>query len=303
MPVMDGYEFVRQLRLDPATSAIPVVFYTAHYGEREARALALSSGVCLCPDQTRRVRRVLRIVGRVLSGDSEAGARRTPRRHAGVRPRAPSAAHRQALGKGRRPESRERAIERADQYRPGARVRARLRPAAADVCVAARDLFGATYVTLGILDRDDQTVQRFVDLRARTPPTGSRPATRSRFSARSLPSGERARRQSRRRSGQPAASAAPSGSSRVPGRADRVTGARLRLDLSGRQRGTRLHRRRRTSGHGAVGSGRPHLRVDHEILERKQAESALRHERDRAQRYLDTAEVILLALDRRGESP
>ena len=37
-----------------------------------------------------------------------------------------------------------------------------------------------------------------------------------------------------------------------------------------------------------------------EILERKQAESALRHERDRAQRYLDTAEVILLALDTDG---
>ena len=45
MPVMDGYELVRQLRLDPATSGIPVVFYTAHYGEGEARALALSGGV------------------------------------------------------------------------------------------------------------------------------------------------------------------------------------------------------------------------------------------------------------------
>ena len=30
MPVMDGYELVRQLRLDPATGAIPVMFYTAH---------------------------------------------------------------------------------------------------------------------------------------------------------------------------------------------------------------------------------------------------------------------------------
>jgi PAS domain S-box-containing protein len=37
--------------------------------------------------------------------------------------------------------------------------------------------------------------------------------------------------------------------------------------------------------------------LDHEISERKQAESALRHERDRAQQYLNTAEVILLALD------
>src|SRR6186997_2488984 len=45
MPVMDGYELVRRLRLDPATSGIPVVFYTAHYGEREARALALAGGV------------------------------------------------------------------------------------------------------------------------------------------------------------------------------------------------------------------------------------------------------------------
>ena len=45
MPVMDGYELVRQLRLDPATSGIPVVFFTGHYGESEARALALSSGV------------------------------------------------------------------------------------------------------------------------------------------------------------------------------------------------------------------------------------------------------------------
>jgi CheY-like chemotaxis protein len=40
MPVMDGYEFVRQLRLDPTTSRIPVLFYTAPYSEREARALA-----------------------------------------------------------------------------------------------------------------------------------------------------------------------------------------------------------------------------------------------------------------------
>ena len=41
-------------------------------------------------------------------------------------------------------------------------------------------------------------------------------------------------------------------------------------------------------------------RAQHEISERKQAEAALRHERDRAQRYLDTAEVILLALDLDG---
>ena len=73
------------------------------------------------------------------------------------------------------------------------------------------------------------------------------------------------------------------------------------MDLSRRQRGTDFHRRRRTAGAGAVGAGRhAFYEVDHEILERKQAESALRDERDRAQRYLDTAEVILLALDPDG---
>jgi PAS domain S-box-containing protein len=41
--------------------------------------------------------------------------------------------------------------------------------------------------------------------------------------------------------------------------------------------------------------------LEREIVDRKHAESAVRHERDRAQQYLDTAEVILLALDLNGE--
>jgi PAS domain S-box-containing protein len=40
--------------------------------------------------------------------------------------------------------------------------------------------------------------------------------------------------------------------------------------------------------------------LEREILERTRAELAVRHERDRAQRYLDAAEVILLALDLDG---
>jgi CheY-like chemotaxis protein len=40
MPTMDGYEFVRRLREVPSTAGISVIFNTAHYLDREARALA-----------------------------------------------------------------------------------------------------------------------------------------------------------------------------------------------------------------------------------------------------------------------
>ena len=45
MPTMDGYEFVRQLRTDPAIANTEVIFYSAHYREREARNLAKECGV------------------------------------------------------------------------------------------------------------------------------------------------------------------------------------------------------------------------------------------------------------------
>lgn len=45
MPTMDGYEFVRQLRTDPAIAHVPVIFHTAHYDKQEARDLAKSCGV------------------------------------------------------------------------------------------------------------------------------------------------------------------------------------------------------------------------------------------------------------------
>jgi signal transduction histidine kinase/DNA-binding response OmpR family regulator len=45
MPRMDGYELVRQLREDDATSKTPVIFCSASYHEREVRAMAQSLGV------------------------------------------------------------------------------------------------------------------------------------------------------------------------------------------------------------------------------------------------------------------
>jgi diguanylate cyclase (GGDEF)-like protein len=45
MPAMDGFEFVRQLRIDDSTAQTRVIFYTATYLENEARQLASSCGV------------------------------------------------------------------------------------------------------------------------------------------------------------------------------------------------------------------------------------------------------------------
>ena len=45
MPRMDGYQFVKALRADPALAAIPVIFYSATYTMREANVMALTCGV------------------------------------------------------------------------------------------------------------------------------------------------------------------------------------------------------------------------------------------------------------------
>ena len=45
MPTMDGYEFVRRLRAEPEIAKTEVIFYSAHYRERQARRLAASCGV------------------------------------------------------------------------------------------------------------------------------------------------------------------------------------------------------------------------------------------------------------------
>ncbi len=68
MPSMDGYEFVRRLRSDPELGDIPVIFYTAHYHEREARALAQSCGVARVLVKPCPVADILGAVERSLTG-------------------------------------------------------------------------------------------------------------------------------------------------------------------------------------------------------------------------------------------
>jgi PAS domain S-box-containing protein len=163
MPVMDGYELVKQLRLDPATSAIPVMFYTAHYGEREARGLALSSGVSYVLTKPIEPEQVLESVGRALSGLSNGSASpeavlRSPEfDHEHLRLLTDKLSEK--AGDLRAANARLRAVINIGLELASERESDRLLQS---VCIAARDLFGATYVTIGILALNDRTVERVV---------------------------------------------------------------------------------------------------------------------------------------------
>ena len=67
MPIMDGYEFVRQLRTDGNIADTPVVFYTAAYAEREARLLAEKCGVLHVLTKPTESEQLLRVIGTLLN--------------------------------------------------------------------------------------------------------------------------------------------------------------------------------------------------------------------------------------------
>ena len=302
MPVMDGYEFVRQLRLDPATSKIPVLFYTAPYGEREARALALSSAVPYVLTKPAEPGEVLKIVERVLSHESEPGAPpgASPLTTESNREHLPLLTDKLAASAGdlKTANARLRALINIGLELASMRDSDRLLQS---VCAAAHDLFGATYVTLGIVDLNDRTVRRVVscgvDAANWIKPGDAVPAflqgvvaDRRTLRGDNPGGGSAGLRLPRLHPEVQAFLAAPIASpARVygwiclvgnEGRIFTEDDERLLMALSGQV--------------GRI------YELEHEIVERKQAESALRHERDRSQRYLDTAEVILVALDLEG---
>ena len=268
MPIMDGYELARRLHLDPRTSGTPVVFYTAYYGEREARALSGESQTAM-PDASPLTaefdREHLPLLTNQLSDKA------VDLRIANARLRALVNIGLELASE----QDSDRLIQRA--------------------CMAARDLFSASYVTLGILDRSGRTVQRFLTCGASAADwikagdgvpgiLGTVVAGRRTWRG-DNPGGDPARLQLPLLHPEVQAFlAAPLASPAHvygwiclvgnEGRAFTEDDEHLVIALSGQ-------------------IGRIY-ELEHEILERKQAESAARHARDRAQGYLDTAEVLLL---------
>jgi diguanylate cyclase (GGDEF)-like protein/PAS domain S-box-containing protein len=78
MPTMDGYEFVRQLRADPAIAAIAVVFFTAHYHKNAAESLARSCGVAHILTKPCEPELILRIVEESLNTQPDLKRRPLP---------------------------------------------------------------------------------------------------------------------------------------------------------------------------------------------------------------------------------
>ena len=322
MPVMDGYEFVRQLRLDPQTSRIPVLFYTAPYSEREAREHSRSAGMSFVLTKPGKSKEVLKIVNRVLAGESESAVPWLSEAHG---PELDSA--HLWLRSDRLPE------HSADLRSANVRLRAIINVGLelgaerdADrllhrVCVAARDLFGATYVTLGVVGLTDHRVQRVL--------TCGTDASCGVAAAGWIETGEAApgilgtvvaeRRTVRadNRGGDPASLrlsalhpevqalvAAPLTSQAHvygwlclvcnEGTAFSENDEHLLKALSAQV--GRIYQNLALSAAALIRAAE----LEAEIIERRHGEAALRHERDRAQRFLDTAEVILLKLDLDG---
>jgi len=303
MPVMDGYELVRRLRLDASTSRIPVLFYTAPYGEREARAQALASGVPYVLTKPALPETVLAIVGRVLAGDATPdGPAGTPLPGAaasGEQLRLLTARLTETAGDLRAANARLRALiniglELTSERDPDRQLQ--------QVCDSACDLIGASSATLCILDRPEGTVVKHLVTSGSDASDWMRIGDEVSGLLATVATERRAFRGEH-----------PGGDTTVLSLPPRHPAAAFFLAVpitsAAHCYGWILLVREEEGAFAedeedlvmalAWQVGRSYA-LEWESHERRLAEIALRVERDRSQRYLDTAEVILLALDLTG---
>ena len=78
MPGLDGYELVRELRAEPATAAIPVIFYTANYLHDEIARVAQAFGVAATVIKGGDSRELLLAVQTALGSSTSTGGASAP---------------------------------------------------------------------------------------------------------------------------------------------------------------------------------------------------------------------------------
>ncbi len=152
MPTMDGFELVRQLRLDPAIALTPVIFYTASYLEQEARQLAASCGVSHILLKPSDPQDILEIVNTAL-GEIVTAIKPPPAEEF-------RESHLQLMtGKLSEVVPRLAALIEIGQQLIGSRDPLRL---VEEFCHAARDIIGAKFAAVGLLGADGQTFTHFI---------------------------------------------------------------------------------------------------------------------------------------------
>ena len=151
MPSMDGYEFVRRLRAEPQPGAIPVIFYTAHYHERAARALAQSCGLAQVLVKPCPVAQILAAVEGSLAGAPDAeidSARPQP-----VDDKLSEAARAVQVANARLEALVELNVQLASERDPASLIE--------KVCRGARNLLGARSCVLAVAEKGTREALRF----------------------------------------------------------------------------------------------------------------------------------------------
>ncbi|MCI4569440.1 EAL domain-containing protein [Lysobacter sp. CFH 32150] len=158
MPTMDGYEFVRRLRAEPATAQIAVVFYTAHFRGPEAEELAEACGVQNILVKPCEPELILRTVEQVLSAITKSlppPASEFGERHLRlITDKLSETANALKLTNARLTALIDIDLQLASERDP--------RRLLEMVCRAARDLIGAKHAMLAIGKRDDGGEAEFV---------------------------------------------------------------------------------------------------------------------------------------------
>jgi signal transduction histidine kinase/DNA-binding response OmpR family regulator len=158
MPLVDGYELVRRMRRHPDLATTPVIFYTATYHQREARALAAECGVVdVLTKPSERTVILEKVAASLAAARVPAVPRTTEAEFAAEHLRLLSTTLARKMGDLEASEGRMAAVVLVTQQLSAERdVDALLRA----VCAAARGVTLARWAVIGLLDDDGRHTTR-----------------------------------------------------------------------------------------------------------------------------------------------
>jgi PAS domain S-box-containing protein len=159
LPSMDGYEFAHRLRNDPATAGTRVILCTASYHNAEIRSLAEAYGVSYVITKPCEPELILKVINHVLSHNCTSSPPPSTGEFARVRLRALSSRVNKRLEEMEAANRQLSALLEATQQLAAVRDPIHMLE---DLCAAARDLVGARYASLLLLNENSIVASRFL---------------------------------------------------------------------------------------------------------------------------------------------